>query len=91
MFREHEESCALRGVPMAEDRKMAASEVAEEHQSEAHAPYLKVVLVWLVLTGVEYYYASIFKDSLSLCLSSGSAPGVDQGGHGRLVLHAPEI
>ena len=40
---------------------MAASEVAAEHATEAHAPYLKVFAALAVLTAIEYYYASIFK------------------------------
>ena len=31
---------------MAETTKMAASEVADEHATEAHAPYLKVFAPW---------------------------------------------
>ncbi len=54
---------------MAEMTKMAASEVAAEHANEAHAPYLKV-FVWLaVLTAIEYYYASIFKDHFGILLA----------------------
>jgi cytochrome c oxidase subunit IV len=46
---------------MAETSKMAASEVAVEHATEAHAPYLKVWAALAVLTVIEYYYASTFK------------------------------
>ncbi len=56
---------------MADLTKMAASEVAEEHATEAHAPYLKVWLVLAVLTLVEYFYAAIFKE-----LVPGPAPGL---------------
>jgi cytochrome c oxidase subunit 4 len=47
---------------MAETTKMAASEIAAEHATEAHAPYLKVWAALAVLTLIEYYYASTFKD-----------------------------
>ena len=42
---------------MADLTKMAASEVAEEHRTEAHAPYWTIWFALLVLTLVEYYYA----------------------------------
>lgn len=42
---------------MAETKVLSPSEVAEEHQQEAHAPYL-LVWMWLaILTGIEYFYA----------------------------------
>jgi cytochrome c oxidase subunit 4 len=47
---------------MAEITKMAASEIAAEHATESHAPYLKVFLALAVLTAIEYFYAAIFKD-----------------------------
>jgi cytochrome c oxidase subunit IV len=47
---------------MAETTKMAASEIAAEHATEAHAPYLKVWAALAILTVIEYYYASTFKD-----------------------------
>ncbi len=53
---------------MAETTKMAASEVAAEHATEAHAPYLKVFAGLAVLTAIEYYYASIFKDHFVILL-----------------------
>ncbi len=47
---------------MAETKVLSPSEVAEEHQQEAHAPYL-LVWFWLaILTGVEYFYAAWLKD-----------------------------
>ena len=45
---------------MRESRVLAPSEVAEERQQEAHAPYLRVWLVLAVLTAIEYFYASWF-------------------------------
>jgi cytochrome c oxidase subunit 4 len=42
---------------MAETKVLSPSEVAEEHQQEAHAPYLLVWLWLAILTGVEYFYA----------------------------------
>jgi cytochrome c oxidase subunit 4 len=53
---------------MADLTKMAPSEVAEEHQAEAHAPYLKVWAALAVLTLIEYYYASIFKNLFLILL-----------------------
>jgi cytochrome c oxidase subunit 4 len=53
---------------MAETTKMAPSEVAAEHAHEAHAPYLKVFAALAVLTAIEYYYASIFKDHFGILL-----------------------
>jgi len=47
---------------MADLTKMAPSEIAEEHGTEAHAPYLRVWSALAVLTAIEYYYASIFKN-----------------------------
>jgi cytochrome c oxidase subunit IV len=49
-------------MPMAEITKMAPAEIAAEHAHEAHAPYLKVWAALAILTLVEYYYASTFKD-----------------------------
>ena len=42
---------------MAEMKVLSPSEVAEEHQQEAHAPYLLVWLWLAILTGIEYFYA----------------------------------
>src|SRR5579883_395626 len=42
---------------MAETKVMSPSEIAEEHQQEAHAPYLLVWLWLAILTGIEYFYA----------------------------------
>ncbi len=47
---------------MAETTKMAAIEIAAEHATEAHAPYLKVFAALAVLTAIEYFYASWFKE-----------------------------
>jgi cytochrome c oxidase subunit IV len=47
-------------MPMAETKVLSPTEVAEEHQQEAHAPYLKVWLALAVLTAVEYFYAAWF-------------------------------
>ena len=54
---------------MSETKVMAPSEVAEEHQQEAHAPYLKVWLALAVLTGVEYFYAAWFKELFIILLT----------------------
>ncbi len=53
---------------MADLTKMAPSEIAEEHGTEAHAPYLTVWAGLAVLTAVEYYYASIFKNVFLILL-----------------------
>jgi len=53
---------------MADLTKMAASEVAEEHRTEAHAPYLKVWFALAILTAIEYYYAFIFKNLFLILL-----------------------
>lgn len=47
---------------MADLTKMAASEVAEEHRTEAHAPYMLVWGALAILTLVEYVYAAWFKE-----------------------------
>ncbi len=47
---------------MTEHAILAPSEVVEEHQTEAHAPYLKVWAALLVLTVIEYFYAMVLKD-----------------------------
>ncbi|MGP0066194.1 MAG: cytochrome C oxidase subunit IV family protein [Isosphaeraceae bacterium] len=47
---------------MADTTVMSPTEVAEEHQMEAHAPYLKVWFGLAVLTAVEYFYAFFLKD-----------------------------
>ncbi len=47
---------------MADLTKMAASEIVEEHKTEAHAPYLKVWGALAALTAVEYFYAIWFKE-----------------------------
>jgi cytochrome c oxidase subunit IV len=51
---------------MVETTKMAASEIAAEHATEAHAPYLKVFAALAILTAVEYYYASFLKDHFAV-------------------------
>ena len=53
---------------MAETKVMSPSEVAEEHQQEAHAPYLRVWLALAILTGVEYLYAYGLKDLFIILL-----------------------
>ncbi len=47
---------------MSENPVLSASEIAEEHSVEAHTPYWWVWAALLVLTVIEYFYASIFKD-----------------------------
>jgi cytochrome c oxidase subunit 4 len=55
-------------MPMADTKVMSPSEIAEEHQQEAHAPYL-LVWFWLaILTGVEYFYAATLKDFFTILL-----------------------
>jgi cytochrome c oxidase subunit IV len=49
-------------MPMSEHAILSQSEIVEEHQTEAHTPYVKVWAALLVLTVIEYFYASIFKD-----------------------------
>jgi cytochrome c oxidase subunit IV len=53
---------------MVETTKMSAFEVAAEHATESHAPYLKVWAGLAVLTLVEYYYASMFKSHFLILL-----------------------
>jgi cytochrome c oxidase subunit IV len=53
---------------MADVTHMAPSEIVEEHASEAHAPYIKVWGALAILTLVEYYYASIFKNAFLVLL-----------------------
>jgi cytochrome c oxidase subunit 4 len=55
-------------MPMADTKVMSPSEIAEEHEQEAHAPYL-LVWFWLaILTGVEYWYAAGLKDVFTILL-----------------------
>jgi cytochrome c oxidase subunit 4 len=55
-------------MPMADTKVMSPSEIAEEHEQEAHAPYL-LVWFWLaILTGVEYFYAAGLKDFFTILL-----------------------
>ena len=65
---------------MAETTKMAASEIAVEHATEAHAPYLKVFAALAVLTAIEYYYAAIFKDHFAVLLTGLLALAVVKAG-----------
>ena len=65
---------------MAETTKMAASEVAVEHATEAHAPYMKVFAALAVLTAIEYYYAAIFKDHFAILLTGLLALAVVKAG-----------
>jgi cytochrome c oxidase subunit 4 len=53
---------------VADLTKMSPSEVAEEHATEAHAPYLTVWAVLAVLTLIEYWYAFIFKNLFLILL-----------------------
>ncbi len=54
---------------MAESKVLSPSEVAEEHQQEAHAPYL-LVWLWLgILTGIEYFYAAGFQGFFLILLA----------------------
>jgi cytochrome c oxidase subunit IV len=53
---------------MVDTTKMSATEVAAEHATEAHAPYLKVWAGLAVLTLVEYYYASFLKNHFLILL-----------------------
>jgi cytochrome c oxidase subunit 4 len=55
-------------MPMSEHAILSSSEVVEEHQTEAHAPYVKVWVALLVLTVIEYEYASVFKSHFSVLL-----------------------
>lgn len=54
---------------MAETKVLSPSEIAEEHQQEAHAPYLLVWLWLAILTGVEYFYAAGLKDFFVILLT----------------------
>ena len=53
---------------MADLTKMTPAEVAEEHHTEAHAPYWTVWFALLVLTLVEYFYAAWLKDAFLVLL-----------------------
>jgi cytochrome c oxidase subunit IV len=53
---------------MAETKVLSPGEIAEEHQQEAHAPYLLVWLWLAILTGVEYFYAAGLKDVFVILL-----------------------
>ena len=48
---------------MAETKVLSPTEVGEEHAAESHAPYLKVWGALLILTLIEYFYASWFKSA----------------------------
>ena len=48
---------------MTEISHLSPAEVAEEHATEAHAPYLKVFAGLAVLTAIEYFYAFWLKDA----------------------------
>jgi cytochrome c oxidase subunit 4 len=54
---------------MAETKVLSPSEIAEEHQQEAHTPYLLVWLWLAILTGVEYFYAAGLKDFFMILLA----------------------
>jgi len=53
---------------MPETKVLSPSEVAEEHDQEAHAPYLKVWAALAVLTAIEYFYASWFSQVFVILL-----------------------
>jgi cytochrome c oxidase subunit IV len=55
-------------MPMADTKVMSPSEIAEEHEQEAHAPYLWVWFWLAILTGVEYFYAAGLKDFFTILL-----------------------
>ena len=55
-------------MPMADLTKMAPSEIAEEHRTEAHTPYWWVWFALLVLTVIEYFYAAHFKNVFLILL-----------------------
>src|SRR6516162_1424851 len=48
------------------DTPSLSADMAEELEAESHAPYMKVWFILAVLTGVEYFYALIFKDHFGL-------------------------
>jgi cytochrome c oxidase subunit 4 len=50
-------------MSMAEISHLSPTEIAEEHATEAHAPYLKVWAALAFFTAVEYFYAYFFKDA----------------------------
>jgi cytochrome c oxidase subunit IV len=54
---------------MAETKVLSPSEIAEEHDQESHAPYLRVWLALAFLTAVEYGYAYGFKDLFIVLLA----------------------
>jgi cytochrome c oxidase subunit 4 len=54
---------------MAETKVLAPSQVEEEHQAEAHAPYLKVWLALLIFTLIEYFYAAACKELFIILLT----------------------
>jgi cytochrome c oxidase subunit 4 len=54
---------------MAETKVLSPSEIAEEHHTESHAPYLLVWLALLVFTVIEYFYASAFSGLFVILLT----------------------
>jgi cytochrome c oxidase subunit IV len=54
---------------MSEHKVLSPSEVAEEHQQESHAPYLKVWFALAILTAVEYFYAAWFSKLFIILLT----------------------
>ncbi len=42
------------------------ADVAEELTVESHAPYMRIWAILAILTGVEYFYALIFKDHFAI-------------------------
>jgi len=43
-----------------------SADVAEELEAESHAPYMRIWFILAVLTGVEWFYAYLFKDLFGL-------------------------
>jgi cytochrome c oxidase subunit IV len=74
--------------PMAETKILSPTEVAEEHQAEAHVRYLWVWFGLAILTAVEYFYAFFFKDYfLFLILGLLLLAGVKAGMVGWYFMH----
>jgi cytochrome c oxidase subunit 4 len=48
------------------DAPSLSPEMAEELEVESHAPYMRIWFLLAVLTGVEWFYAYIFKNSFTL-------------------------
>jgi cytochrome c oxidase subunit 4 len=62
--------------------------MAEELEVESHAPYIRIWAILAVLTGVEYFYALIFKDHfLILVLGLVSLALIKAGMVGWFFMH----